>query len=393
MNGLIVIPSYYPEKSVGGSIAGCRRFAKAISIKHKIEIITLDNTDQGHRIKKVDGLKVFYLKGTKGLDWLSKTKWGFSISFSKWFINNYKKYDYIYLRSLWNYISLFAAIICIFSGKKYIISSSGKFSRFALKRSLWKKLLLLPFAFLVIKKSIFIHYPSINEYESTPKIISKLTNKLILATGIEVLYEPSDFFNKKSKSKKSLIYTVSRFDTIKRIEILAKNASNLTTNFDIVHIGNYEENKKYFNQILNIYLKNKFEIYYDLKNINIVSKKNRIFFAGYMEIDEVNKLIKSYDQTFLIQMSYSEGQSNSILEAMARGSVCLVSKGCNMQKASKANAIKITNKENFTNDLNFLLTHKDTFMEINKQQYLFLNKYNSFKKIANDFNEKMLNII
>ena len=144
MNGLIVIPAYYPDKSIGGAISGCRSFAKAISIKHKVEIITLDTTAQGQRVKEVDGLKVSYLKGTKGLDWLSKTKWGFSLGFSKWFIENHKKYDYIYLRSLWNYISLFAAIICLFSRKKYIISSSGKFSKFALKRSFWKKLLLSP---------------------------------------------------------------------------------------------------------------------------------------------------------------------------------------------------------------------------------------------------------
>tara|TARA_Y100000589_G_C27193437_1_gene645756 strand:+ start:2988 stop:4172 length:1185 start_codon:yes stop_codon:yes gene_type:complete len=394
MNGLIVIPAYYPDKSRGGAISGCRSFAKAISIKHDVEIITLDTTDQGHRVREVDGLKVSYLKGTKGLDWLSKTKWGFSLSFSKWFINNHKKYDYIYIRALWNYISLFSAIICIFSNKKYIISSSGKFSRFALKRSFWKKLLLLPLTYLIIRKSVFIHYPSIYEYESTPKIISNLTNKLILATGIDVLYEPSKFFNKEIKKRgKSLIYTVSRFDTIKRIEILANNASNLSANFDIVHVGNYEEKKEYFNQILDIYLKHKFEVYYDLEKIDNNSKKNRIFFAGYKEIDEVNNLIKSYEKTFLIQMSHSEGQSNSILEAMARGSVCIVSKGCNMQKASKVNAIKITNEENFTEDLNYLLNNKDAFIEMNKNQYIFLNKHNSFKNIAEDFNEKMMNKI
>ena len=72
MNGLIVIPAYYPDKTIGGPITGCRNFAKSISIKHNVEITTLDTTNQGQRISKVDGIKVIYLKGTKGLDWVSK---------------------------------------------------------------------------------------------------------------------------------------------------------------------------------------------------------------------------------------------------------------------------------------------------------------------------------
>ena len=78
MNGLIVIPAYYPDKTIGGPINRCRNFT-IISIKHNVEITTLDTTNQGQRISKVDGIKVFYLKGTKGLDWVSKSPEGFSL--------------------------------------------------------------------------------------------------------------------------------------------------------------------------------------------------------------------------------------------------------------------------------------------------------------------------
>ena len=139
MKGLIVTPAYYPDKTKGGSIAGCRSFAKAISINHEVEICTLDTTNQGERSVKVDGIRVLYFKVTKGLEWLSKSGWGFSIKFSFWFIKNFKNYDYIYIRSLWNYISLFSSIVCILTGKKYGISSSGKFSRYALKSSFLKQ--------------------------------------------------------------------------------------------------------------------------------------------------------------------------------------------------------------------------------------------------------------
>ena len=150
MQGLIVIPAYFPDKKVGGPISGCRSFAKAVSLNHNLEIVTLDTTNQGYRVSKVDGIKTIYFKKDKGLEWLSKTGWGFSIAFSCWFIKNHKNYDYIYLRALWNYASLFAMIICIFTNQKYIISSSGKFSKFALKRSFFKKLVLIPIVFPIL---------------------------------------------------------------------------------------------------------------------------------------------------------------------------------------------------------------------------------------------------
>ena len=164
---------------------------------------------------------------------------------------------------------------------------------------------------------------------------------------------------------------------------MAENASNLISNFDIIHIGDFSENVNYFNRIRDIYIRDKFEIFYDLKNINLKSEKSRIFFAGYKEINEVNNIVKAFDQSFFVQMSYSEGQSNSILEGMARGSICIVSEGCNMQKVSKVNAVKITDQENFSKDLNLLINDKDLFKMI-KNQHLFLSKNNSFKKLAED---------
>ena len=86
VKGLIVIPAYYPDKNIGGAIAGCRSLAKAVSLKHELEIITLDTTNQGARICMVDRIKTRYLKKTLGLEWLSPTGWGFSFDFTNWFL-------------------------------------------------------------------------------------------------------------------------------------------------------------------------------------------------------------------------------------------------------------------------------------------------------------------
>ena len=43
-------------------------FAKSASLKHNIEICTLDATNQGYRIANVDNIKVTYLKLRRGLN-------------------------------------------------------------------------------------------------------------------------------------------------------------------------------------------------------------------------------------------------------------------------------------------------------------------------------------
>ncbi len=391
MKGLIIIPAYFPDIKRGGSVAGCRRFAKSISLKHSIEICTLDTTYKGSRIAKVDNVKVNYFKINKGLEWLSDSGWGLSYQFSVWFLKNYKNYDYIYIRSLWNFLSLFASFVCILTGKKYIISSSGKFSRYALKRSIVKKLISSPLVLILIKKSIFIHYTTKYEFENTPKFISKLTNSLILNTSIDIL--PNNAFkrNNKLNFNKNLIYTVSRFDEIKRIELLSKVVNQINNDFDIVHIGDYKENLKYFKKISNYY--KKIKINFDLRNIYKSKESQRIFFPGYLNIKNVNKLNENYQNSIFVQMSYSEGQSNSILEAMARGSICLISEGCNMETAYKQNALLITDEENLANDINRILINEELRKNIIRNQRFYLEKYHSAEKIAEEFNAAITKFI
>ena len=391
MKGLIVISAYYPDNE-GGSISGCRSFAKAVSLKHYVEIITLDTTNQGSRVSKVDGIKVTYLKVSQGLEWLSKSGWGFSVSFTRWFINNHKEYDFIYLKDLWNFSSLFAAVICILSRKKYILSSAGKFSKYALKRAFLKKLIISPLAFLILKKARFIHYPSLYEYQLTPKIISSLTKPMILQTAIQVLDKKNfNYAKQNNEPSKKVLYTVSRFDKIKRLDVLASNINNIK-NCDVIHIGRYQDDLDYFNSLKEIYKKNTFKILYDLKNLDKDFDEKRVFFLGYQDIRAVDALINEYEKSIFIQMSFSEGQSNSILEAMARGSVCLVSEGCNMQDARKSNAIFVTDEINFETDLQYLLTNNQKFEEIKEKQISFLENFHSFQNIANSFDKQIKSI-
>ena len=155
---------------------------------------------------------------------------------------NFKNYDYIYLSSLWNYISLLSAIFCILYGKKYVIFSSGKFTEHALKTAFIKKLILAPLVLFILKKASFIHYCSQNEYDKTITNIRNLTESFISNTSVDLLIEADYKETTKTKLKRNLVYTVSRFNEIKRIEILSKVINKIESNLDIIHIGDYTEN-------------------------------------------------------------------------------------------------------------------------------------------------------
>ena len=119
MKILIITPAYYPDTSRGGSITGCRNFCRALNHKANIEISTLNTLSNNYREDIIDNIPIRYFKKTKGLEWLSKSGWGFSKSFAIWFIGNFRNYDFIYIRSLWNFTSLFASIVCLIGNKKY----------------------------------------------------------------------------------------------------------------------------------------------------------------------------------------------------------------------------------------------------------------------------------
>ena len=131
--------------------------------------------------------------------------------------------------------------------------------------------------------------------------------------------------------------------------------------------------------------------YYQTKRFITIYKifqklqENKEFSFGYLDIQKVNELIKKYQNNIFIQMSYSEGQSNSILESMARGSICLVSEGCHMDNANKKNALKITDEKNLANDINRLFNEQNLQKFIKKNQLIYLKENHSSEKIAKEF--------
>ena len=125
------------------SSAGCRQLVKALDTFCDVFVATLNTVPVASPNARVDNVYIRYFTYSPIFDFLSKSSWGFSPEFTLWFVRNLYKFDHVYFRSYWNYISLFGILYCIISRKNYSISSSGKFTSHALSHSAFKKFLLL----------------------------------------------------------------------------------------------------------------------------------------------------------------------------------------------------------------------------------------------------------
>ena len=109
---------------------------------------------------------------------------------------------------------------------------------------------------------------------------------------------------------------------------------------------------------------------------------SRVFFPGHTARSVVDEIVTSYSNHIFIQMSKSEGQSNSVLEAMARRSLALVSPGCNMNSAFLERALIEVSPANLYAFLAQTIVSSE-FPTTNPVQYL--ERYHSYQSVEDCF--------
>jgi len=382
---LVVTPTYFPETRTGGPVTGCRQLVKALNTFCDVCVATLNTVPVASHHACVDNVHVRYFSYSPIFDFLSKSSWGFSLDFSLWFILNISHYDHVYFRSYWNYISLFGILCCLICKKGYSISSSGKFTAEAMTHSAAKKRFLFPFTSLSLRHASFIHYASHDELRQTALSCKKLTRSLVCPTPIDVLPESAPHINR------ILVYTVSRFSSIKQLDIAVSAISqfflkNPLRSIDVVHYGDYSSNPHLFKTLV--------ESYSHLPLVEVSNEPIQQFshtqfpessfvcFPGHISRSSVDKNVTSYSKHVFLQMSTTEGQSNSVLEAMARRSLVIVSPGCNMKSASREDALLEVTSNNLCNILESLLSSPE-FPMVYPTQYL--ERHHSFEAVKSQF--------
>ena len=361
MKVLIVIPAYIPDLSKGGSVSGCHEFAKTCKeASFFVTVSTLDTCNTKIYKEYIDGIEIIRFKYTKFLDGLSKSGFGISLDWLFWFIKNANKFDIIYFRSIWNFTSLFGPIYCYLINKKFGFCASGKLSKYAISQSKRKKNFVLFFLKNIFKKASFVHYATLQEKEEQVLNIFKDKKALILPPSVLL---PS----KLCINKKLIFYSVSRIHPLKNIEYIFENFPNCNSTF--TQYGAINKADKYF--IFLSQIKNQRN-----KNSNLI-----LDFGGYVSRDELDKLY-GLGSVFII-CSNSEGLSNAALEALARGSIVIASKGARMRDYVQSGALIEINchkGEEFIDTLNSI--NLEMAIDMGKKGSSFMAKYQNRRSLS-----------
>jgi len=391
---LVVIPAYFPDRSSGGAVVGCRSFIRTlVAANYNVEVVTLNTLNDNENIRFIDDVKVTYLPMNHSLRILSKSGWGLSLDYVVWLKENFERFDVIYFRSIWNFVSLYGSFFMYKKGKPYMFCASGKLTLEALQVSKVKKQFISLLFKKVFASASMIHYAS--EQEQRQNGLHVLTKRPYFISPPSVTKNKvsvgSDFIIKRQENKLSeydlITYSVSRIDPIKRIQYTIKEVIKVAEDYTVCHIVLGDYSSEYAQSLISN-SKKLIKTGVGLSELIEISNTNKSFicFVGFMNVRDL--YVEMPINRVFIQCSYSEGMSNSILEAMYNGEDCIVSKGCNMVEVAKSNAITEISAEN--NNLYNLLVGRienNTIISMmGRKSKQYYEKNFSIQRLAKDIN-------
>lgn len=391
---LVVIPAYFPDRSSGGAVVGCRSFIRTlVAANYSVEVVTLDTLNDNEKIRFIDDVKVTYIPVSHSLRILSQSGWGLSLDYAAWLAENAERFDVFYFRSIWNFVSLYGSFFTYKKGIPYMFCASGKLTLEALKVSKVKKQFISFLFNKVFSSASMIHYASKQEQRENGLHVLTKRPYFISPPSVkeEKVSKDPNFINKKQKNKLSeydlITYSVSRIDPIKRIEYAISEVIKVADHYKVCHIVLGDYSSEYAQSLIS---KSKLLIKtgVGLSELIEISNTNESFicFVGFMNIRDL--YIKMPFNRVFIQCSYSEGMSNSILEAMYNGEDCIVSKGCNMSEVANSNAITEISVKN--NNLRNLLVERiednNIIIMMGRKSKQYYEKNFSIQRLAKDIN-------
>ena len=177
------------------------------------------------------------------------------------------------------------------------------------------------FRYICKSNNVYIHILS----KSSLNIVRKFTKKIIVFPNLV----KKGFYNSKDKIKDTVIIS-SRLIIRKNIDLALDNLINLkNSNIHIYLIGDGPELDR---------LKNKYK-----------NNKSEISFLGYLKGDEINNFYKKAE--YFVNLSKSEGMSNSFIEAMSFGCKCIVSDILENKYTAENYAIYYNKEDDFSSKI------------------------------------------
>jgi len=328
MKVLFVTP--YLSRIYGGTTVVFTQLAKVLGANGiNVDIVTTDAAGEEKQKNPLntwisqDGYRVKYFPSWHRRDFIV------SLSFVSWLAGNISEYDVVHIHTIFAPIPSAAAFMCRLKSIPYIITPHGMLESWALRHKAFKKKVYFTlFEKLNLHRASGIQALSANEAESINAVVRN-PNVFIVPNGVT----KEDVDSRKDaelflqhfphlKDMKIILF-LGRIDPKKGFDLLAAALAQVKLVFPDAHlvIGGAD---------LRGYLDTARGFF---KKADCLSS---VTFTGLLEEEMKNSALSAAD--IFVMSSYSEGFSMAILEAMAAGLPCIITKGCGFPGGNKRRA-------------------------------------------------------
>lgn len=291
-----------------------------------------------------------------------------------------KEYDLIHIHCMWNFMTTISLFFAIFYKKKIIFSPHGTMDKNNIKNNYFlKKIYYFVIEKRNIKKIDIIHFLSNEEKNNSQYLFKK--NFFIINNGLDI--NKFKFIRKKKlnifDTKKFNILNLGRFNKIKGLDLqldLIKKANAEGNNYRLILIGPNSKDKQFY---INKTKKMKIE--------------KSIFFMPPIYSEKRFEIMKNSD--LVINTSFYECNSMTILEALASGALVLAVDNANVNHQYKHKALVKTkrNLNAILKQINLLKKDKKKQKKIRKNAINYSKNFLNINLLTNKYLEQYKNLI
>lgn len=259
-----------------------------------------------------------------------------STSLTKWLFNNVTNYDLVHTIAVFSYPVSITHLACKTHNIPYINSPHGMLEPWALSYKSWKKKLY----YNVVEKTALDNASAIqmlNQAEAqNAKPLNLKAPLFIVPNGIncqefELQHNPETFYEQFPHTRgKTLVLFLGRIDPKKGLDLLAPAFAKALAKFDNAHLIVAGLDTTGFLPTVQNYFAEE-------------GCLNNVTFTGMLT--GAMKYAALAAASIYVAPSYSEGFSMSVLEGMASGLPCIITKGCNFPEAANNQAAFVVDIE------------------------------------------------
>jgi len=282
-----------------------------------------------------------------------------------------QEYDIIHIHCMWNIITTITFFLARYYKKKIIFTPHGTLEEINLKKNYFlKKIYYHLFEKKNIKQINLVHFLSKEERNNSKYLINK--NYFILNNCLNF----KEFIFKKKKenifnNKKFNILNIGRFNKIKGLDLqlaLIKELNKKEDNYRLTFVGPNDDLKDYYKE--------------KVKKMNIHKYVN---FLAPIYSNRRFKIMR--DSDLVINTSYYECNSMTILEAITSGALVLAVNNANVGQQHKHKAL-IATKRNLSDifkNIELLRKDKKLRKKIRNNAIIYAKKYLNINIVVNDY--------